>query len=127
MLEPPLSQAEVARIERYSVESQRDLYTDEELWAWLQELNDEHIENLKLLPVAYYNAHSDAPDRAFWRRRWEALATRVNDTSLADLIVWHLVKRGDRNVEDWVRANEELNQKISRDAANEAWRTCRDY
>ncbi|MEG3155519.1 hypothetical protein U1700_11545 [Sphingomonas sp. RB1R13] len=114
-----LNSEEIERIERYSVESQRHRYSDAELWAWLIELNERDNEVVQLLPTAYNRASKSCAYGKVWNR----LIVELNaNQPMKDLIVWHLQRRGDETVTDWLSQNEERQRALAAAAQRKAWR-----
>jgi hypothetical protein len=118
-----LSTDQIERIQRYSVESQRHRYTNEQLWARLVELNRRELEILELIPLAYRLAFSWRAGHQFWRREWNRL---LNESSanrpLIDCLIWHLKRRGDNGISGWLADNEERTRELASSAQRAAWR-----
>jgi hypothetical protein len=118
-----LGEAEVNRLEHYSVESQKARYSDEYLWAWLLSIYGRKIEILMDLPVFHRWGHSGLPDQHFWLRQWERLILELNSSKpVSDCIVWHLTKRGDTAISDWLQECDDYIRENSLQWQLDAWR-----
>lgn len=118
-----LGEAEVNRLEHYSVESHKALYTDEQLWARLLEIYGKKIEILTNLPIFYQWAQSGLPDQYFWLGQWERLILEINSSKpVSDCIVWHLTKRGDTAISDWLQECDDYIRENSLQWQQAAWR-----
>lgn len=98
-----LGQEQVERIEAYSVWRERQRYSDAQLWARLHELHARELEIIGSLPAAYQLAHSDVPDRNFWRSHWMKLVLELEaDQPVKEAYAWHLSRRGDQHISQWI-------------------------
>lgn len=101
-----LSDAEIQRIEQYSVESHKRLISDDELWERLLQRTDRELEILKKLPLAYSRTFGGS---SLHQREWNKLVVELHASQpVIELIIWHLTKRGDKDISDWVISHEEF-------------------
>jgi hypothetical protein len=118
-----LSTEETERIHRYSVEFGRQRYSNEHLWARLNELNDREIEIVQLIPTAYRLAFSWRADAGLWREHWNRLLNELSASRpVIELIIWHLTRRGDDAIAGWLSAKEEAKRQLAVKAQHAAWR-----
>jgi hypothetical protein len=103
-----LSAEETKRIENYSVWRERQRFTDAQLWERLYELCDREMQILRQLPDAYLLAYSDVPDYLYWRSYWRNLVLELDaGQPVFNAYVWHLTKRGDAYISQWLQECEE--------------------
>lgn len=117
-----LSNEEVERLECYSVDKERQRYTDEELWAWLKRLKEREDELILSVSVAYYHAFSPRADREIWRKQWNQICNELNANGLMKLLAWHLTKRGDQAIAGWLKESDERQRQLSAKAQTIGWK-----
>lgn len=117
-----LTSEEVERLERYSVERERQRYTDDELWAWLKRLKEREDELIQSVAVAYYHAFSPRADRELWWKRWNSICNELKADELMKLLAWHLIKRGDEAIAEWLKKSDERQRQLAAKAQTVGWR-----
>ncbi len=105
-LAPTLLEAEIHRIQNIVVESHKQRFTDDDLWERLIQRTDREIEILKRLPLAYNRTFGG---NSFHHWDWNKLAVELQASQpVIELIIWHLTKRGDKDISQWVSSHEEF-------------------
>ncbi|WP_375292379.1 hypothetical protein [Sphingomonas melonis] len=117
-----LTDEEIAAINAYSVEKEKERSTDAQLW---ERLNGHWDEECKLMPVIHYAYNimqRETGKEREWQGYWHLYVNKAKaDRQLFDCIAWHLVERGDPDIAAWLNECEEYRRVKAKELVSLGW------